>query len=78
MLNAIHPDVQLLQYEEHLELFLKYCTRRIEDLAKEPTYVPGGKPKTPRVKKGKMITTSKLSKLDAGTIALLRKAGIEI
>jgi len=80
MLNAIHTDFQLASADKQLELFLLYYNRRNTDLAKDPTYTPGIKKKstTPRKKKGKSVTINKLSKLDAGTLALLKKAGIEL
>ncbi len=80
MLNAIHTDFQLATPDMQLELFLAYYERRNIDLAKDPTYIPGVKKKstTPRKKKGKSVTLNKLSKLDASTLALLKKAGIEL
>jgi hypothetical protein len=80
MLNAIHTDFQLTDTTTQLELFFAYYKRRNADLAKEPTYIVGEKKKSAkaRVKKGKTVTVNKLSKLDAGTLALLRKAGIDL
>jgi len=78
MLNTIHKDFELMSYDEQLEDFLAYCERRALDLAKDPTYVPGKKPAKKREPKGRTVTLNKLSRLDESTLALLRKAGIDI
>ena len=90
MLETIRTDITLLDDLGQLEFFLSYAKRREEDMAKAPTYVPGGaakKKKKAKAKakaggakkgKGKAISVSKLKQLDAATLALLRKAGVGV
>lgn len=83
MLETVRPDITLMGTDAQLEFFQNYCERRALDLLKPSTYNPGvkkkkkvSKKKSP--KKGKAITLTKLKQLDATTLDLLQKAGIEL
>ncbi len=85
MLETIRQDLTALDAPGRLEFFQKYYSRREADMAKPSTYNPGvkkkAKAKTAKVKaapKGKQVTSTKLKMLDADTLALLRKAGVEV
>ena len=86
MLETIRQDLTLLNPDGQLEFMQRYYIRRAEDMLKPSTYNPGVKAKKakikankkPKIKKEKMVNMNKLSNLDAVSLALLKKAGIQL